>query len=368
MSPRPLLFASLSALVLLACESGNLARTDTSPVLSTGATPSLSGEWLTLRVTGRSQSDAEDAGVHLRQWPGTYVEAGFQGDWVEFEAGPGRARLVVSVDGELIGDVVAQSGHVRTSGLGDDAHWIRVQVVSESQAGATGIGRFRASVDAPGALPQRGRQIEFIGDSWTVGYGNLSDSRDCTGDEVWALTDTARGVAGRAAAALDADYQVQAISGRGVVRNYGGGGGLSLPQAYAHVLPGTERGGPDPGWSPDAIFISLGTNDFSTPLQPDEPWSDQDALMADYVATYAGFVEGLQGEHPGAHIFLWADTANAAVWSGTQAVAEQLAAAGSEAIRLVPVSGLTLEGCHWHPGREDHARIARALVEAFRAG
>jgi lysophospholipase L1-like esterase len=365
MSPRPLLFASLSALVLLACESVSMARTDTSPVLTTGATPSLSGEWLTLRVTGRSQSDAEGAGVHLRQWPGTYFEAGFQGDWVEFEAGPGRARLVVSVDGAVIGDAVAQSGHVRVFGLGGGAHWIRVQVVSESQADATGIGRFRASVDAPGALPQRGRQIEFFGDSWTVGYGNLSDSRDCSEAEVAALTDTAQGLAGQVAAALDADYQVLAISGRGVVRNYAGGGDLTLPQAYVRVLRDQDEVAAD---APvDAIFISLGTNDFSTPLQPDEPWSDQDALMADYVATYAGFVEALQGEHPDARIFLWADTANAAVWSGTQAVADRLEAAGSEAIRLVPVSGLVLDGCHWHPGREDHARIARALVEAFGA-
>jgi len=224
--------------------------------------------------------------------------------------------------------------------------------------------RSDAGASVPGETDARHRLV-FVGDSWTVGYGNLSDSRDCSEAEVAALTDTAQGLAGQVAAALDADYQVKAISGRGVVRNYAGGGDLTLPQAYVRVLRDQDEVAAD---APvDAIFISLGTNDFSTPLQAVEPWSDRDALMADYVATYAGFVESLQGEHPGARIFLWADTANAAVWSGTQAVAERLAAAGSEAIRLVPVSGLTLEGCHWHPGREDHARIARALVEAFGA-
>ncbi len=226
--------------------------------------------------------------------------------------------------------------------------------------------RADAGVSVPGETGARHRLV-FVGDSWTVGYGNLSDSRDCSEAEVAALTDTAQGLAGQVAAALDADYQVMAISGRGVVRNYAGGGDLTLPQAYVRVLRGQDDVATDADAPVDAIFISLGTNDFSTPLQPDEPWSDRDALMADYVATYAGFVEGLQGEHPGARILLWADTANAAVWSGTQAVAERLAPAGSEAIRLVPVSGLTLEGCHWHPGREDHARIARALVDAFGA-
>src|SRR5207237_1246644 len=81
-------------------------------------------------------------------------------------------------------------------------------------------GVFAAPGTVAAPLRHRRRAIEFIGDSHTVGYGNTSPGRACTEDQVWATTDTSRGIAPLTAARYAADYQVNAISGRGVVRNY----------------------------------------------------------------------------------------------------------------------------------------------------
>jgi len=49
----------------------------------------------------------------------------------------------------------------------------------------------RVSVAVP--APRRLRQIEFIGDSYTAGYGNMSDTRTCSKAEVHDRTTVACG-------------------------------------------------------------------------------------------------------------------------------------------------------------------------------
>src|SRR6185312_14756892 len=108
-------------------------------------------------------------------------------------------------------------------------------------------------------------QIEFIGDSHTVGYGNTSRTRECTQDDVWKTTDNSQSFGPLIAGHYAADYQINAISGRGIVRNYNGTPGDTLPVAYPYVLFDKKEEYSDPHWKPQIIVISLGTNDFSTP-------------------------------------------------------------------------------------------------------
>ncbi|TDA72279.1 GDSL family lipase, partial [Halomonas marinisediminis] len=75
-----------------------------------------------------------------------------------------------------------------------------------SQAAPTGFGPFYAE---PGTvaepLPRRARQIEFVGDSHTVGYGVTSPTRTCSEADVWATTDTSRGFGAMLARRYGAD-------------------------------------------------------------------------------------------------------------------------------------------------------------------
>lgn len=319
------------------------------------------GAALPIRTHGRV---VRRAGMAVRQWPGTYWETGFTGTGAAIRIGPGDVSLRVTVDGGRPRALVRpRAGFYRIDGLAPGAHRLRVQVVSESQAGPTAFGGIYA---LPGtvarALPVRARRIEFIGDSHTVGYGNTSGKNECTQAEVWETTDTAQGVAGQLAAAYRADYRVNAISGRGVVRNYNGGQGDTLPKAYPFALLDHDVRADDAGWRPQLIVVSLGTNDFSTPLHNGERWAMRDALHADYEARYMAFVRKLRAAHPGAFVLLWAtDMADGEIATEGDRVAERLRAAGDRRVAMVRVNGLRFAGCHGHPDVADDRAIAGAL-------
>ncbi|HEV7606948.1 MAG TPA: GDSL-type esterase/lipase family protein [Steroidobacteraceae bacterium] len=299
------------------------------------------------------------------QWPGLYFEAKFEGRSVYFKTGQGDVILHVLVDGESVGTLVKPvPGSYLIDGLTNGAHSVRIDAVTESQSAPNTFGGFAlpAAGKALSTAPRK-RQIEFIGDSHTVGYGNSSRSRDCSQDEVWATTDNSRSFAPKVALHFDADYQVNAISGRGIVRNYDGSAGDPLPVAYPFVLlnHATHFDGAD--WQPRIIVIALGTNDFSTALKSGEKWKTREELHADYEATYVKFIESLRARNRHAFILLWAtDMAEHEIEQEAGKVVAQLQSKGDDQVAFIPIDGLAMTGCHWHPSLADHDTIAERLI------
>jgi lysophospholipase L1-like esterase len=237
---------------------------------------------------------------------------------------------------------------------------------SESQAAANTFAGFALPQQSKAVpLPNRPRRIEFIGDSHTVGYGNTSIKRECSTDEVWSTTDTAQAFGPMTARRYGAEFQINAISGRGIVRNYNGGAGATLPNAYPFALLDSKNLYREPGWNPQVVVISLGTNDFSTPLNAGERWQSREALHQDYESTFLKFVQDLRRTHRDAFFIVWATGAvNDEIRNEAEKVVASLRQKGEERVAFVPVDGLEMTACHSHPSLADHANIARAL-EAF---
>lgn len=295
-------------------------------------------------------------------WPGVYFEGRFTGPSVEVAVDTGVEHLAVSVDGVRKAELL-KSGETRLklNRLGPGEHVVRLDKLTESQTGSARfegffVGREGRALPAPA----RPRRIEFIGDSHTVGYGVRSASQDCTEQQVHDLTDTSLSFAPILAARLDADYRIEAFSGRGVVRNYNGlAPGEALPALFPRLIPG--QGEPriaanDP-WKPDVVVIGLGTNDFSTTLHPGEAWADEAALRRDYRDSYVAFIEGLKASRPGARFFLiQGDTF-------LDDVAEVARRAGATAVRI---TGMDSGACHHHPSVADQRMMADKLEAAIR--
>ncbi len=358
---------ALPALLLLLA-----AASDTGdPVKVTPAALPQAALALPLHIGGRvSVAPGAGASRYRRQWPATYFEAEMRGDRAFFTLGPGEAALHLFVDGRRVRELIRpQAGSYAVQGLGPGRHRLRLQVASESQAGPTGFGGFYAARDAMAGAPRpRPRQIEFIGDSHTVGYGNRATTRACTADQVWATTDATRAFPARLAEQIGADYRVNAISGRGVVRNYDGGTADTLPAAYPYLLFDKARADDQAGWAPQLIVIALGTNDFSTALHPGEPWADRAALHAAFEAGYVRFVQDLRARNPGAVFILWAtDAHKSEITRAVASVAGRLHALGETRLAFLPVTGLDFAACHAHPSLADHGRIARLLRAAIAA-
>jgi len=360
MTARGVLFSSL---LLAACRPA-----EAEPQVT--ALSDAQAETLTALPTAVHGRAVRRSGDIVRQWPGSYFVTSFVGSAAAFKVGRGAATLHIFVDGKLVQTLVKPAeGAYQVQGLEAGRHKLRIEVANESQEEPTVFrGFYRRPGESALGSATLGRQIEFIGDSYTVGYGNTSSKRECTEDEIWTTTDTSQSFGPSLANRYRADYQINAISGRGIVRNYGGFEADTLPEAYPFAL--FEHGAPynDPAWHPQLIVISLGTNDFSTPLKLDERWRSREELHADYEKTYAQFVLQLRARNPHTSFILWAtETAEGEVADETQRVVKILQSNGEKRVSFLLVSGLAFSACNYHPSLADDRVIADRLAEVIEA-
>jgi lysophospholipase L1-like esterase len=308
-------------------------------------------------------------------WPGIYFDARFEGDTFFFITDDSENILNVIVDGKSLGRLEKPGkAQYAVKGLDWGVHDVRLEKLTESQAGTGRFDGFYINKPYSHGLPPgvkrgtalepvpRARQIEFIGDSYTVGYGNTSTKRECTKDEIWATTDTQQAFGPLTAKHYDADYQINAYSGRGIVRNYDGFIGDPLPALYPYALYDGKTEYNKPDWQPQIIMIALGGNDFSTPVHAGEKWATQEDLRADYIANYVTFVKTLRARNPNTS-FLLANYGEPEIISDITEVIKRLNADGET--RVAPFSaGSNFErtGCDYHLNTADDKRISATLI------
>ncbi|MER8007825.1 SGNH/GDSL hydrolase family protein [Streptomyces sp. NPDC094149] len=321
---------------------------------------------------------APDGSVRY-SWPGVYFEGRFRGTGVGIVLDDADNDYDVSIDGRTAATLVTPG---RTThwirGLDDAVHSVRIVKRTESPWAA---GRFGGFVAAPGGAvlpgpPRRRRQIEFIGDSYTAGYGNLSGTRDCSASGgVNRNSDADQSFGALTAHGLDADYQLNAFSGRGMVRNYNGGSpGTDFRTYYDRALLNAEGDvwHRPPGWRPQVVVIGLGINDFSTPLNPGERWSTAAELVADYETAYHGFLDKLRALY-GPRTFLLVSAtrlADTTVFAETtRRIVRTRNEQGDDRVRHWYYDGADLDhlGCDWHPSVHDHRIISGLLDDRLAA-
>jgi len=301
--------------------------------------------------------------VYPHQWPGIYFETAFEGTalYAKFDDSANIYNLYIDDQPAIR---INKPGNVeyRVDSLSPALHRVRLEKLTEAQASAENFEGFFISPNEKTAssLSDHTRQIEFIGDSYTVGYGNTAGKRQCTKDEIWATTDTAQAFGPLTAKHYNADYQINAYSGRGMVRNYDGFAGDTLPGLYPYTLFDGKTAYSDPTWSPQVIVIALGTNDFSTPVHAGEKWKTQDDLVADYEATYVSFVKSLRAKHPNAAFVLI--SYDPATSPAISTVRDRLKTDGDSKVDFLEITEFTKNACDYHPDTSDDRKISNALI------
>lgn len=317
---------------------------------------------LPVHIGGRVEIDGQN---YRHQWPGIYFEAAFRGDRVVLRFDDPRNEYRAQIDSlPPIGIPRPGKSDVTIATLSSGPHRIRLDKVTESAGITASFGGFHvpAGKTLP-APPARKRQIEFVGDSSMTGYGARSAKRECTPDEVQRLTDTPDAFAALTARHYDADYQVNAISGRGLIRNYGG---APPDMAMAHVYPRLFPDRPQPlytdrNWRPQIIVIKLQADLLG--FRPDARWKDFDALVTDYVESFGRFVTALHQRTPeGSILVWWFDGAGTA--SAEARIADMARKAGVPDIAFLPFSGEGYRNaaCHSHFDLEEQRKIADWLT------
>lgn len=345
----------------------------TAPLLL--ATPVMAATPLPLPMNiGGRTLPVESQGVNSLsyQWPAVYFESRFTGDHVTVRFDDFSNNFNLIVDGKLL-MIVLKPGTQdwQIDHLGAGPHSIRLEKRSETQYATGRFNGFYAP-DATAALPppHHPRQIEFIGDSLTVGYGNTSAFSQCTPEEIFETTDSQQGFGPLTAKHFDADYQINAFSGLGMVRNYDGREHpkYHMPMLYERTLFDDPTPASQPDWHPQVIVIGIGGNDFSTPVRPDEPWGNEANLRADYVKAYTAFVKTIRARNPDAFLILATPPDRQEGYSGgTDDVFKAIKAAGDTRIDRVTLPELDKIGCNGHPSTRADAKVADFYIQYLEA-
>jgi hypothetical protein len=311
--------------------------------------------------------------AYVHQWPGVYFEAAFSGDRVvlAFADPANEYRLMVDDEAPI---TIAQPGdaQIRIEDLGRGPHRLRLEKVTESVGTRGAFRGFFVSREAHAeAPPPRPRQIEFIGDSSMSGFGARSGKIECQGDEARLTSDTQDAYAALAARQLGADYQVNAISGRGLVRNFGGADpDEALQKVYPFIFFDRTVPYSDPSWRPQIVVVRL-IADFVTPVKPGERWADLNQVANDYVRGYASLIADVHARAPGATILIqWPSDRQlggernvAAFATLRRAIAAASAGTGAPvAFFELDVGPDTGAACAYHPSLAQHAKMAAALA------
>lgn len=153
-----------------------------------------------------------------------------------------------------------------------------------------------------------GAKIEFIGDSFFVGYGNLPGCQrrfPCSVAEIAHLTNSQLSMAAVCGNQLGAYWRITAMSGHGMVRNYDGSTDrMPLPDYLVFSTHSETTICRSAQFEPDVVVINLGTNDFSVPVKESEAFGTTQSLVNTFCHQYRCVISQFQQVYPQVKILL----------------------------------------------------------------
>jgi lysophospholipase L1-like esterase len=213
--------------------------------------------------------------------------------------------------------------------------------------------------------PAPAHKLMFIGDSVSCGAG-IDNNATCKPDPQLPANNVYESYGLLLGRRLDAEVQLVCYGGRGLERDYRGlaladsvlNAPDFLPLAIASDKPEGRVAWDAARFQPNAVFISLGTNDFN--LQKTKPL-DEEKWIGEYVA----FLRKVRKDYPHAIIFV---TEGAIVTDPLLREMVQRAAVqcNDPRVQYTPSAHYPGNGCDGHPTRIQHQHMADDLEPLFR--
>lgn len=337
--------------------STDLSAKKTKELIETPASDSR------IEYTGRTLVNGTEVSY---DWSGVYFRVKFNGPYLAMKCSDTRnCWFNLWVDKEMSpkADKVFMVGAADTlvvlaEGLGKGEHEVILQKRTEGEQGRFTIHNFVTEGEVLQAQGRKERHIEFIGDSYTCGYGTESGDKN---DPFLAETENCNlTYAAITARYFGADFNLVSHSGQGIARNYDNfGPGYHMPHRYTQTF-NTEK---EPLWdasqaayTPDMVVIYLGTNDFSTSQQPSELSfrNNYITLLKRIKENYGAGIPILCMASP-ADPYLYDYIRNAVVVSGLTNVAYM--AVSNQAHNYEDDLGAS-----WHPNYQGHKKVASCMI------
>lgn len=224
------------------------------------------------------------------------------------------------------------------------------------------------------------RKIEWIGDSFTAGYGNLiSTPPPPSGNPNTGFhainQDNSKAWGAIASKQLNAEYMCTAFSGRGIYRNYDNSEAGTLPQMYAYVSPDSQIEKWDfTKFKSDLIVINLGQNDFG----PETYGSVKMTDSTRFSNAYLDLLEMVKSNNPQAKILItiggglsdyfptgFKRLTRSRTW--IKAIAKQFNSKYPNSCKTFELQTIQPPyGEDWHPTVKSHNKMAKEAVVAIK--
>ncbi len=307
-------------------------------------------------------------GKHFFNWSSSGFEFTFKGSGVRAEiasnapGGTNAAYIKVFINGVEQPDISLTKANQTVTlaeGLDPNATYtIRVVKRSNARSSTAALVSLKLNDGEKLAPPaQKTRLIEFVGDSITVGY---SASAQASTSSSWstATEDGTKTYSEYIANAFSADYNVIAVSGRGIARNYGNTTERLIPLLYQSLddynLEGVKY---DFKRQADVIVINAGTNDASgsvTGLSKEE-----------FMSTLKTFLLDVRAKNPNAEIIYAYGMMGAGWMPQIKSVIEELRTAGDSHITFLKLNQCNAKesGIASHPTAESYISRGDAIIE-----
>jgi hypothetical protein len=307
------------------------------------------------------------------EWTGSHIKVAFTGTSVSATV-VSNAKvyldiLVDSVRVKVDSATTVSRAIVCATGLANATHQLVIYVRSED-----GILTFEgltlddgAAVASPG--PQPSHKIEFIGDSYTVGYANEATNSGVCGNNaaIAAVTDNYRSWAPRAARACNAEYIEVAKSGWGLVRDCWtpATSDSTIATLYFRTLVNSKT----PlwnfaSWKPDLVCMCIGTNDFINCNTYSA--ATQLADSASFVKGYCAFLDTVRSKYSGVKIILNEPTPRPRVTNCVrQVVSTQCASGKTDVFYTQWQWDTTSNSMCWHPDILEDSLVGIVMADSI---
>lgn len=262
---------------------------------------------------GRVTSDA--AGNVSGDWTGSYARIRFTGDylaskvsdtkknyynlWLDKETWqePDKIITITGKDTTIVlldkAEITAICG--KKNAKPESVHQIVLQKRTEGEQGLVTFHEFTVGGELRPADPIKPRVIEFVGDSYTCGYGSENSVKT---DPFKPETENCnKSYCNIVARYFDAECVLVAHSGFGIARNYNDNvKGWYMPERYSQMFDMDRESRWDASKcpvKPNITVVYLCTNDFSTDRQP-----SKSMFKKNYITLIGKIKEAYGAGHP----------------------------------------------------------------------
>jgi len=250
-----------------------------------------------IQYTGRIDFSKPDEAQF--DWSGIQIAANFNGTSCAIILEDGKNDYNIFLDNKFhsILETTSDTLYTLASNLKDTVHSILITKRTEA---SFGIANFKGFILDQGktllsSKEKNKRKIEFVGDSFVAGFGSEGKSPDCLFSRETENNYIAYGPV--LARRLQADYSIVAVSGIGIVRNYGDSLITSrepLPYYYDKTCMNDTIEWDFTRWQPDVVVLRLGRNDY---------WKKPFPKRDQFRTAYINFLKYIRTRHSSAQIF-----------------------------------------------------------------